>query len=293
MTVVYGDKRRYVDCFSALVATLLVCLTEIRVVDDGEMLAAKRVELRQLNAMRLQQQLAGSKELQLTHAQTQILQETNTTSAAAQANVSVAPGAAQTSTTVTTTTRTENADGSITTTTSTTTAESPASMRAVSAAEAAAVGCSDPLHCNLNGDGFSWANIPEPRGDQLPLGASRKTWPNIVNNKVSTCTQLPSSSISFENLFPSWPFTTTPAPSPSLLSPHRLDEDQYANFPCMCILLFVGRQRTILFCTSFYKYLGNREKCIHSFAGGPFLDKGKMVKLHQNDRLGNVGKSIL
>lgn len=234
MTVVYGDKRRYVACFSALVATLLVCLTEIRVVDDGEMLAAKRVELRQLNAMRLQQQLAGSKELQLTHAQTQILQETNTTSAAAQANVSVAPGAAQTSTTVTTTTRTENADGSITTTTSTTTAESPASMRAVSAAEAAAVGCSDPLHCNLNGDGFSWANIPEPRGDQLPLGASRKTWPNIVNNK-----------------------------------------------------------RTILFCTSFYKYLGNREKCIHSFAGGPFLDKGKMVKLHQNDRLGNVGKSIL
>jgi hypothetical protein len=32
----------------------------------------------------------------------------------------------------------------------------------------------------------SWSSIPEPRGDQLPLGASRKTWPNIVNNKVAT-----------------------------------------------------------------------------------------------------------
>ena len=30
----------------------------------------------------------------------------------------------------------------------------------------------------------SWDNIPEPRSDQLPMGASRKTWPNIVNNKV-------------------------------------------------------------------------------------------------------------
>ena len=27
-------------------------------------------------------------------------------------------------------------------------------------------------------------DAPEPRPDQLPLGASRNTWPNIVNNKV-------------------------------------------------------------------------------------------------------------
>ena len=59
----------------------------------------------------------------------------------------------------------------------------------------------------------SWAGMPDPRPDQLPMGASRKTWPNIVNNK-----------------------------------------------------------RTILFCTHFYKFLGNREKCIHSFTGGPLLD---------------------
>jgi hypothetical protein len=83
----------------------------------------------------------------------------------------------------------------------------------VAPADANAVGCADPLHCNLNGDGFSWDKIPEPRPDQLPMGASRKTWPNIVNNK-----------------------------------------------------------RTILFCTTFYKYLGNREKCIRSFTGGPLLD---------------------
>ena len=74
------------------------------------------------------------------------------------------------------------------------------------------VGCSDPLHCNIVDD-LKWDNIPEPRGDQLPLGASRKTWPNIVNNK-----------------------------------------------------------RTIMFCTSFYKYLGNRETCIKNFAGHGWLD---------------------
>ncbi len=31
---------------------------------------------------------------------------------------------------------------------------------------------------------MSIVDAPEPRPDQLPLGASRNTWPNIVNNKV-------------------------------------------------------------------------------------------------------------
>jgi hypothetical protein len=31
-------------------------------------------------------------------------------------------------------------------------------------------------------------DAPAPRPDQLPMGASRNTWPNIVNNKVcQTC----------------------------------------------------------------------------------------------------------
>ena len=27
-------------------------------------------------------------------------------------------------------------------------------------------------------------DAPAPRPDQLPMGSSRNTWPNIVNNKV-------------------------------------------------------------------------------------------------------------
>lgn len=209
---------------SALLVTMLLCLTEIRIeggdsstelsprgelVKEFQLLASKQAELRQLHIK--MQQLEGevnSTAMGASHGQFDRHNATASTSVA---------------TTVTTTTTVTNADGSITTTTTSTTttqAQAPTSAAAatglngtVSAEEASSVGCSDPLHCNLNGDGFSWDGIPEPRRDQLPMGASRKTWPNIVNNK-----------------------------------------------------------RTILFCTTFYKYLGNREKCIHSFTGGPFLD---------------------
>ncbi len=46
------------------------------------------------------------------------------------------------------------------------------------------------MHTNkLNGDtlcvqDLDILNAPAPRPDQLPMGASRNTWPNIVNNKV-------------------------------------------------------------------------------------------------------------
>ena len=33
-------------------------------------------------------------------------------------------------------------------------------------------------------------DAPAPRPDQLPMGSSRNTWPNIVNNKVSGCVLL-------------------------------------------------------------------------------------------------------
>ena len=36
----------------------------------------------------------------------------------------------------------------------------------------------------VNTADISIQDAPEPRPDQLPLGASRNTWPNIVNNKV-------------------------------------------------------------------------------------------------------------
>eukprot|EP00281_Chroomonas_sp_CCMP1168_P021640 CAMPEP_0206234618 /NCGR_PEP_ID=MMETSP0047_2-20121206/12690_1 /ASSEMBLY_ACC=CAM_ASM_000192 /TAXON_ID=195065 /ORGANISM="Chroomonas mesostigmatica_cf, Strain CCMP1168" /LENGTH=81 /DNA_ID=CAMNT_0053658723 /DNA_START=37 /DNA_END=282 /DNA_ORIENTATION=+ len=55
-------------------------------------------------------------------------------------------------------------------------------------------------------------DAPAPRPDQLPLGSSRNTWPNIVNNK-----------------------------------------------------------RSIIFCTTQFHYLKNRENCIHDFSGGPLL----------------------
>mmetsp|Transcript_22452 Transcript_22452/g.45243 ORF Transcript_22452/g.45243 Transcript_22452/m.45243 type:complete len:93 (+) Transcript_22452:35-313(+) len=55
-------------------------------------------------------------------------------------------------------------------------------------------------------------DAPAPRPDQLPMGSSRNTWPNIVNNK-----------------------------------------------------------RTIIFCTTQFHYLKNRENCIHDFTGGPLL----------------------
>ncbi|EKX45490.1 hypothetical protein GUITHDRAFT_152730 [Guillardia theta CCMP2712] len=55
-------------------------------------------------------------------------------------------------------------------------------------------------------------DAPAPRPDQLPMGSSRNTWPNIVNNK-----------------------------------------------------------RTVIFCTTQFSYLRNRENCIHDFTGGPLL----------------------
>ena len=213
---------------AVLALTMVLCLTEVHVEDGasalggGSVLAAKQGQLSRLAASRA------------SHA---IVEKTVTT----------------------TTTVTVHADGSRTTTTTTATTV-PAALRRLqiqtalagnasgvggaanaTGAEAAnasgvgqstsdgagnataefvpgttvlpsEVGCSDPLHCNIVDD-LKWDNIPEPRGDQLPLGASRKTWPNIVNNK-----------------------------------------------------------RTIMFCTSFYKYLGNRETCIKNFAGHGWLD---------------------
>jgi hypothetical protein len=50
------------------------------------------------------------------------------------------------------------------------------------------------------------------RPDQLPVGASRNTWSNIVNNK-----------------------------------------------------------RNMIFCFTYFKYLKNRENCVHDFTGGPLL----------------------
>ena len=35
-----------------------------------------------------------------------------------------------------------------------------------------------------------WEHAPNPRPDQLPQGASRNTWPNIVNNKKNVRTVL-------------------------------------------------------------------------------------------------------
>jgi len=53
-------------------------------------------------------------------------------------------------------------------------------------------------------------DAPEPRPDQLPLGASRNTWPNIVNNKVccdlcilcTTCTCIACATSSSSSLLP-------------------------------------------------------------------------------------------
>ena len=39
-----------------------------------------------------------------------------------------------------------------------------------------------------------WEHAPNPRPDQLPQGASRNTWPNIVNNKKNVRTILRNSS---------------------------------------------------------------------------------------------------
>eukprot|EP00293_Proteomonas_sulcata_P010767 CAMPEP_0184304458 /NCGR_PEP_ID=MMETSP1049-20130417/13968_1 /TAXON_ID=77928 /ORGANISM="Proteomonas sulcata, Strain CCMP704" /LENGTH=79 /DNA_ID=CAMNT_0026616269 /DNA_START=475 /DNA_END=714 /DNA_ORIENTATION=+ len=62
------------------------------------------------------------------------------------------------------------------------------------------------------GDELNILDAPAPRPDQLPMGSSRNTWPNIVNNK-----------------------------------------------------------RTVVFCTTQFHYLRNRENCIHDFTGGPLL----------------------
>lgn len=61
-------------------------------------------------------------------------------------------------------------------------------------------------------DPWGISNQGNPRPDQLPTGASRNTWANIVNNK-----------------------------------------------------------KNLLWCTEQFRYLGNRERCIHSFSGGPLL----------------------
>lgn len=162
-------------------------LTDVRVDDQSAVsLADNQSELRQLNTRRHQLEA----ELQLTHKRMQLLQEMNATGAANA--TAIAASASAVMTTTMTTTRTVNADGSVTTTTTTTTEKSPASItstKSVSENESAAVGCSDPLHCNMNGEGFSWASLPEPRQDQLLMGASPKTLANIVN-KVSFCTHL-------------------------------------------------------------------------------------------------------
>lgn len=63
-------------------------------------------------------------------------------------------------------------------------------------------------------DPWGISNQGNPRPDQLPLGASRNTWANIVNNK-----------------------------------------------------------KNMLWCVENFHYLGQRERCIHGFTGGPLLAK--------------------
>ncbi len=67
-------------------------------------------------------------------------------------------------------------------------------------------------------DPWGISNQGNPRPDQLPIGASRNTWANIVNNK-----------------------------------------------------------KNVLWCVENFHYLGQRERCIHGFTGGPLLAKDPHV----------------
>ena len=67
-------------------------------------------------------------------------------------------------------------------------------------------------------DPWGISNAGDPRQDQLPVGSSRNTWANIVNNK-----------------------------------------------------------KNLLWCTEHFHFLGNRERCIHGFTGGPLLAKDPHV----------------
>jgi hypothetical protein len=47
------------------------------------------------------------------------------------------------------------------------------------------------------------------------------------------------------------------------------------TYACVCVSLslwYYMMQRTVIFCTTQFEYLKNREDCIHDFTGGPLLE---------------------
>lgn len=148
-------------------------------------------------------------------------------------------------------------------------------------------------------------DAPEPRPDQLPMGSSRNTWPNIVNNKVClpmerACvgaargladgkrawTGRWQASVGARLMLGRHPTLLTvlniltpsrlripsalSSPPPATVSPPALASHPGLASLSPCLPIYLP-QRTVIFCTTQFSYLKNREDCIHDFTGGPLL----------------------